>query len=329
MARFQLLPLELRLKIADEMPPPDQCHFASTCQLYWGLNEAAIRDHKQYYHKYRQVVARGTTVWDVLLRIIEEPKIARYVEELALPFNRYTHYEGNHPPTWFSPDPLSEVHATAIVIAVSEDPFLRGHHDLHAMEAAIRAGSESLCLARLLTLLSNLRTLHYGTVDDDGLFRMLLQRIASAYLYKTPPLPFLNLTYVSLAYEDSGGWIGFDLVMLLTQIPSLRQLLGDQVRSNPDYPDIGEVVKSRVKRLYFTWSNISISDWLLLLSNMSSLEHLHYVSVQTHSGSGFSDYRAILAALQNCTKHSLKSVKLVGEDFDKVVSRSTLLDLLS
>ena len=322
MERFESLPLEMRLKIADAMPPRDLCHFAATCRLYWGLHESAVREYKRLYYKHGRVVARDSrdnAIWDLLLNILKDPtyRVAESVQELALPSDRETY---SRYPVGGLKEPME------LWEAIQENPLLQDSVMWSPfMDQMGNIRSENPCLAVLLTLLPNLRRLDYWMDGPaQGLeFQRVLQRIASAYIHSIRPLPLQNLNQVHLCASlvTDFDFVDLQLVMHFAQISSVRSILAENVRSyDREIAEDMTKIKSNVNRLYFPWGNISTLDWRLLLSNIDSLEHLHYASVETTLSDGLSDHRVILKALLEFAKHSLQSVKLCGERYDEVVS---------
>ncbi|KAF1948530.1 hypothetical protein CC80DRAFT_511277 [Byssothecium circinans] len=333
------LPPELRLLIAEHLDPRSCFRFALTCREHSRLLSALVATHKELWTRYNTIDTHdaGRLMWNLTKDIIENPKIANYIEDISLPNTRQQVWDAE---IWHcdlyagSPHLLSDDLVQQYASAIRKSPFLDDTLDefypasplkpgwpfgsAWSLEKMIRVGSDWPLAVHLVCQAINLETLRFTEFSLVDEFEFLCWRAAKAHHDPVPPpdLPFQHLKRVAIAFDVVRGFFYDHWAHVFLSIPTVTEFAGYKMGSNTD-PDVESLLgyKSKVKELLFQHSFINLKTIDSILARCEALESFTY----ENGGSCVSDFgafapRKVTELLLKHAVHSLEVLTLLDTD---------------
>ena len=307
------IPNELLINVLEFLYHRDLIHLAISCQRFYGLAEKGLREHRRLLQQWRVVSEFGKPrEWlaEQLATQLFDPRLMAYPESLRISVHN-------------SIDLLDYTNQPMLSRATGENlrPIFDSFYWHGAWEETVgtdgdwrerlqgQESQESFILRLYMDLLPNLKSL---IVDLNGRDAERIQWSFDVYPFDdAQPLATDTLTKVHI---NGPGFQGYQLLVCLAKIPSLRQLSASDI-DVPDYEEVEPVqslLESCVKSLTLEACELGTRPLAILLNMMPYLEHFTYTEPQSSvSLIPAIDLSHIIEVLRWSAKDCLQTLKVL------------------
>ena len=332
MIGFSSLSNEMILMIWNCAEVEDIYNFSTVSKRVYHLVREALREHCKLSKRLSTISNVGTecgepfTFGPILREILLNPRAARYPSVLMIgTFKSEWDEDGKHTRRMV---PESDLELFKQAVRPNIDDAYDGMED--EWFTSIDQGDEEPLIALLLLLLPNLRKLRFDSVFEscfciEQALRTIMDHEDSASLRK---LHTVDLRYAATTDSD---YLGFNLVRLISALPSLTHICGYGVGSRPDdlyyTPDLTSY-PINVTSLRFSECCVNPKSLFDFLWNSRNLQHFEYTPMEPASDTADFDPFWIRSALLAHAYRTLKTLTILAGENEKSFMGS-LEDFLS
>ena len=324
MFRLLCLPLELVLRIIDEICPNDIENFCLCSKALRVTADDALTHHRDMKRTCSATscgfISSGSPLASlkvsqhpvtIIQAILADKHYRFYPREIDLGFCRFWHSEGED----VNLEAESKIRRILddlndqILRLIKNCPYLENANEVARWQENLLRDSGGVCTAMAVTLLPNLRSMTLkDCVVNDVLIEMLV-KIADANV-KSSSLAsnaLSNLSKLFILQED------FKILSYFAILPSIRSIYGFQIRDQYNIPS-PRSEKSRLKELILDDCTIDVRSLSKFLKGVKALEKFRYEA----SAAAFTAFqwqpRKIVASLLENAQDSLEEVDLDYKD---------------